>query len=508
MSNRIFLVLFFYWFFISLSAEADQDSGSPDYSNQLLYSVWESEATAFGFPDSTLQSAKKSVDGCFEKMFSGYLVKNDAKSLQRRFPEIGLLTDAWQSPYRDKLSFEKFKSVVSSAISEKYSRTGTQSLQRAKMLDLEKEIVFWIGDFIKNNSIYSEKVYAYYYKNESNKAVKVEDQETSLHTLLAGRDGNPDRRRYNCESFSKGMVLIAALVGLKPEVVSVITVLKDHKGKKVNQLIVENGQNKEIGHVCNLLTLSNGKRIYYDQGIAMDPRYEHQIVVAYDNKGNSFELYSSNDSLWTSEPSILGQTVSDMDELNRIDKYLTEIEDYISDHVELLYTEPEQTKKMKEQYARLLSELKKVPYRHIRVIATDIVKEKIKATQYELQYQIDQLDNATGKLTAQKKENQKIKEFNNAINQYNLHNDRYRVLVDQYKNDLPRLKAELARFRKECLAQRDQFSLQKGFMGKTVQSSDGRVLRFAVVVEQYNQLIGNIDYILGLPEEVKYLNLK
>ncbi len=507
--HKIVLLLFFIVWTSQMNLLFARDTQNENPYPFLIYSLWEKEARVFGFPDTSSNLARKKVDNCLESMFRAYFAKNsDPKALQRQYPILGQLMGGWDFMLRNKPTWEQFKKKVSDEQDVYNEALNTKKLKTNNMASFEYELALWIGDFLKSTSYYSEKVYAYYYKNESNKAVKIEDQETSLHTLLAGRDGNPDRRRYNCESFSKGMVLIAAQLGLKPSVVSVITVLKDHKGKKVNQMIVENGQSKEIGHVCNLLTLSNGKRIYYDQGIAMDSRYEHQIVVAYDNKGNSYELYSPNDSLWTSEPSILGQTITDMDDLYRIDNYLTEIENFISDHVEALYSEPEETKRMKELYARLLSELKKVPYRHIRVIATDIVKERIKATQYELQYQIDQLDDATGKLNAQKKENQKVKEFNLAINQYNQHNDRYRALLNQYKNDLPRLKSELTRFRKECLVQRTNYSSQKGFMGKSVQSADGRILSFASVVEQYDHLIGNIDYILELPGDIKYLNIK
>jgi hypothetical protein len=477
--------------------------------SSFVYLLWEKEARTFGFPDSSEQDSRMAVDGHLELMFRNYLKKKgDAKALQRNYPQIGQLTDYWEEPMRNQLSFRQFRNTVSSALISKYRIVGNNSSRKNELAIFEKEVIYWIGDFIKTTSYYSEKVFAYYYKRGDTPPRKFDDAATSLHTLLAGRDGNVDRRRYNCESYSKGMVLLAGQFGLNSDAVSIITVIKDYKGKIVNQKIVENGISKEIGHVCNLITLNNGTRIYYDQGIAMDPRYEHQIVVAYDNIGNSYELYSSNDSLWTNESSILGQTIGDMSEINRLDDYLSGIEKYISEKVKTRYTDPDQTEKMRAIYSDISDDLKKLSYNHLRVIGTDIVKEKAKAVSYELQYQIDQLDDATGKLTLQKNENQKVKEFNSAINQYNQHNEQYRLLIARYKNDLPVLKSELKPLRRDCLARRDNYRSQKGFMGKTVKSADGRVLRFASVVEQYDHLIGNIDYILELPGDIKYLNIK
>jgi hypothetical protein len=235
---------------------------------------------------------------------------------------------------------------------------------------------------------------------------------------------------------------------------------------------------------------------------------EHKLVVSYDRKGGQYEFNSSIDPAWDKVPSIGGQTIDDLHDIIVLDQYLNRVESFILQNTGQLFTDPKQTQQKKALFVEVRDEMKKESFDHIRVIGTDVVKEKAKSILYELDFQIQQLDEATAKLKEQDKANRIIEEYNKSIDAYNLHNQRYRQLVVKFRNNIPALKLAIAPLKEECISQRDRLVSLKNAISKPVRSAEGNEIRFESIVDQYNALIANMDQVLKLPKDIKFLNVK
>jgi hypothetical protein len=74
------------------------------------------------------------------------------------------------------------------------------------------------------------------------------------------------------------------------------------------------------------------------------------------------------------------------------------VESFILQNTGQLFTDPKQTQQKKALFVEVRDEMKKESFDHIRVIGTDVVKEKAKSILYELDFQIQQTRQATAKL--------------------------------------------------------------------------------------------------------------